>query len=227
MGLSFIRRRLNGCAVLCACALAGSAAADNCATLAELSLKDAKITAAEVVAAGAYVPAKPFFIPMPPPYAALPAFCRVAGRITPTPDSNIAFEVWLPVADWNGKLVAVGNGGYSGEIWFPFMAAPLGAGYVAASTDTGHEGSPVDASFAMVGVSPFAAAANRPVYVANSDALGATCACADAANSASRMNLSTARSGDNRQGRCAPARAPAARTKRWAAARARGRTAVP
>ena len=41
---------------------------------------------------------------------------------TPTADSNIAFEVWLPVAGWNGKLVAVGNGGYSGEIWFPFMA---------------------------------------------------------------------------------------------------------
>ncbi len=149
MRLSFIRYLLNCGGVLIACLLAGRAAADNCESLASLTLKDAQVTAAEVVAAGAYVAAKPFFIPMPPPYAALPAFCRVAGRITPTPDSKIAFEVWLPVAGWNGKLVAVGNGGYSGEIWFPFMAAPLGAGYVAASTDTGHEGSPVDASFAL------------------------------------------------------------------------------
>jgi feruloyl esterase len=137
-----------GAAVILA-AVTVSAAADTCETLASLELKDTKITAANVVGAGAYVPAKPFFISMPPPYAGLPAFCRVAGRIAPTADSDIAFEVWLPVALWNGKLVAVGNGGYSGEIWFPFMAAPLAAGYVAASTDTGHEGSPVDASFAL------------------------------------------------------------------------------
>ncbi len=123
--------------------------ASTCETLASLELKDTRIDAAEIVAAGAYKPAKPFFIPMPAPYAELPAFCRVAGRIAPTPDSSIAFEVWLPAADWNGKLVAVGNGGYSGEIWFPFMAAPLAAGYVAASTDTGHEGSALDASFAL------------------------------------------------------------------------------
>ncbi len=72
------------------------AAADTCETLASLELKDTKITAAEMVAAGAFKPAKPFFMPIPAPYAELPAFCRVAGRIAPTPDSNIAFEVWLP-----------------------------------------------------------------------------------------------------------------------------------
>jgi len=135
--------------VLLVGALASRASADTCSTLAALELKDTTIVAAEVVPAGAYKPPKPFFIPMPAPYAELPAFCRVAGRIAPTPDSNIAFEVWLPVAGWNGKLVAVGNGGYSGEIWFPFMARPLAAGYVAASTDTGHEGPVMDASFAL------------------------------------------------------------------------------
>lgn len=139
---------LLGTALLLA-ALSSRAAADTCETLTSLELKDTKITAAEMVAAGAFRPARPFFMPIPAPYAELPAFCRVSGRIAPTPDSNIAFEVWLPVADWNGKLVAVGNGGYSGEIWYPFMAPPLAAGYVAASTDTGHESSPMDASFAL------------------------------------------------------------------------------
>jgi len=136
------------------CALIGTvplrALADTCESLATLQLKDTKITMAQVVAAGAFAAPNAFFMPIAPDtYSALPAFCRVAGTIWPVPDSSIAFEVWLPVEKWNTKLVAVGNGGYSGEIWYPFMAAPLGAGYVAASTDTGHTGSPVDASFAL------------------------------------------------------------------------------
>ena len=140
------------CGVIAACvaALAGAASAGTCDSLAALDLKDTRMTAAEVVPAGGYKPAKAFFLPTPPDtYAALPAFCRVAGTISPVPDSTIAFEVWLPVDGWNGKMVGVGNGGYSGEIWFPFMAKPLAAGYVAAGTDTGHQGSAVDASFAL------------------------------------------------------------------------------
>jgi feruloyl esterase len=128
----------------------GHAIAGPCESIATLALTHTRITTAQVVPAGGFVPAKPFFIALGPlPYAALPAFCRVAGHISPVKDSDIAFEVWLPVSDWNGKLVAIGNGGYSGEIWFPFMAAPLGAGYVAAGTDTGHEGTVDDASFAL------------------------------------------------------------------------------
>jgi feruloyl esterase len=121
-----------------------------CESLASLDLKETQITVAAVVPAGTFKPTKEFFSPVPPDtYTALPAFCRVAGSISPTPDSHIAFEVWLPIDGWNRKLVAVGNGGYSGEIWFPFMARPLAAGYAAAGTDTGHAGSAVDASFAL------------------------------------------------------------------------------
>ena len=141
-----------GIRIIAACV--GLAVADAwagaCESLASLDLKDTKIAIAEVVPAGGYKPTKEFFMPMPPnTYSSLPAFCRVAGAISPVRDSDIAFEVWLPIDAWNGKLVAVGNGGYSGEIWFPFMAGPLAAGYVAAGTDTGHQGSAVDASFAL------------------------------------------------------------------------------
>jgi len=130
--------------------VASHATAGTCESLASLDLKDTKISAAEVVPAGGYKPTKEFFMPLPPnTYSALPAFCRVAGSISPVPDSHIAFEVWLPLEAWNGKLVAVGNGGYSGEIWFPFMARPLAGGYAAAGTDTGHQGSAMDASFAL------------------------------------------------------------------------------
>src|SRR5467141_5173371 len=41
----------------------------------------------------------------------LPAVCRVTASLKPTSDSDIRIEVWLPIADWNGKLLAVGSGG--------------------------------------------------------------------------------------------------------------------
>jgi feruloyl esterase len=126
------------------------ALAGPCESIGSLVLTNTRITTAQVVPAGGFVAEKPSFMSFGPvSYAALPPFCRVAGRINPVPDSDIAFEVWLPLTDWNGKLVAVGNGGYSGEIWFPSMVEPLGSGYVAAGTDTGHSGSGDDASFAL------------------------------------------------------------------------------
>jgi feruloyl esterase len=125
-----------------------------------LSLPDTTITAAKTVPAGAFTPSTPPSLPVPPDvannlralvdnYKSLPAFCRVAASVKPAKDSDIKFEVWMPIAGWNGKFVGVGNGGYSGEIWYWSMAQPLARGYATASTDTGHEGSVMDASFAM------------------------------------------------------------------------------
>ena len=73
-------------------------------------------------------------------YANGPAFCRVAATLTPTSDSEIKIEVWMPAENWNGKLQSVGNGAWAGTISYPAMATALGAGYATASTDTGHEG---------------------------------------------------------------------------------------
>jgi len=78
--------------------------------------------------------------PPPNPFAALPAFCRVAVTLKPTPQSNIKAEVWLPASGWNGKLQVVGNGAFAGSISYAAMATALAAGYAAASTDTGHTG---------------------------------------------------------------------------------------
>jgi feruloyl esterase len=127
------------------------AAAGDCGALAKLTLPHTKITLARSVAAGAFTPEKPFSLagPVAPPYNTLPAFCRVAAEVKAAPDSVIRFELWLPATGWNGKFIAVGNGGYSGEIWYPSMIEPVMRGYAAASTDTGHEGGVVDASFAL------------------------------------------------------------------------------
>src|SRR5262245_29463504 len=42
--------------------------------------------------------------------ASAPAHCRVAGQVLP----QVAFEVRLP-ADWNGRFVMYGNGGFAGD----------------------------------------------------------------------------------------------------------------
>jgi feruloyl esterase len=84
---------------------------------------------------------------MPPGIGELPAFCRVELTLTPSLDSDIRSEVWLPLADWNGKFLQVGNGAWGGSIQYTALAAGLRRGYAVASTDTGHTGP--DASFAL------------------------------------------------------------------------------
>lgn len=71
----------------------------------------------------------------------LPAYCRVAMVLTPSSDSHIETELWLPTPeDWNGKFQAQGNGGWAGSITFPAMAQSLLEHYATASNDTGHKG---------------------------------------------------------------------------------------
>src|SRR5262249_31459633 len=124
-------------------------AATPCEKLSGLSLQNAKIDSAQTVAPGAFTQpgrggggggarggANVF--------ANLPAFCRVTATLTPTTDSDIKVEIWLPASGWNGKLQAVGNGGWAGTIPYPALGAALAAGYATAGTDTGHVGGTAD-----------------------------------------------------------------------------------
>src|SRR5262249_15055995 len=119
------------------------ASAATCEGLAELKLPNTTITTAQSMAPGAFAPPAS----SPGPYKELPAFCRVAGVIKPTNDSEIKFEVWIPGANWNGKFQGVGNGGFAGSISYTDLAGALARGYATASTDTGHSGG--DASWAL------------------------------------------------------------------------------
>src|SRR5689334_6319485 len=75
-------------------------AAATCESLAAKSLANGHIDSAAVVAAGSFRP--PDGRGSTPAYAAsLPAFCRVAATLTPTNDSDIKIEVWMPVSNWN------------------------------------------------------------------------------------------------------------------------------
>jgi feruloyl esterase len=115
--------------------------AATCESVASLSTPNVTVTMAETVVAGAFPqPGRGGRAGGPNPYSTLPAFCRVAVTLKPTPRSEIRAEVWLPAGNWNGKLHVVGNGGFAGTIAYPAMATALAAGYATASTDTGHTG---------------------------------------------------------------------------------------
>jgi feruloyl esterase len=123
--------------------------AATCESLKSLSLENATITLAQSVGAGE------FSLPATGRGAAqqnnafkqLPAFCRVAATLTPSSDSDIKIEVWMPAATWNNKYQAVGNGGWAGTISYPAMGEALRRGYATSSTDTGHVGG--SGSFAL------------------------------------------------------------------------------
>lgn len=82
---------------------------------------------------------RPWVGDLAPENGTLPAFCRISLTMTPSKDSSIKAELWLPSNGWNQKLVAVGNGGWVGTISYERMKGPLGLNYAVASTDTGHE----------------------------------------------------------------------------------------
>jgi hypothetical protein len=108
------------------------AIAADCDNLKTLNLSHTTITTAEAREPGSFTATGRRPIPN------LPAFCRAAGTIKPTEDSDIRFEVWLP-ANWNGKFQGIGNGGFAGDIGYAALADAMAHGYAAASTDTGHQ----------------------------------------------------------------------------------------
>jgi feruloyl esterase len=109
----------------------------SCESLAGLALPDTVITSAAVVPAGTFDP------PGATPPIEVTA-CRVTGSIRPTADSDIRFEVWMPVADWNGKFLSAGEGGFAGTINYGGIRGALLRGYAGGSTDTGHVGGNAD-----------------------------------------------------------------------------------
>ncbi len=122
--------------------LAATAHADDnqtCQDLANLSLPHATITLAVPVTSGTFTE-DTRFDPQIKVYKNLPRFCRVRGVSRPTDDSEIGFEVWLPLEGWDRRLHMVGNGAYSSNIYYTQMAERLQASDIAVATDTGHHG---------------------------------------------------------------------------------------
>ena len=134
---------LAACLFMAACAQ-GKEAAKPCVDLARLSLPRTEIVSGTFHAAGMV---KDEDRPFPP--TEVPAHCRVLGILRPAPGSEINFEVWLPAAGWNERLLGVGNGGYGGSMPRQGgLAEAVQRGYAAVSTDTGHAGTAIDTQWA-------------------------------------------------------------------------------
>jgi feruloyl esterase len=115
-----------------------------CESLTQMKVTNGRVLSAASVQAGAFAPPNAPNANTGAAFATLPAFCRVTLQLTPSSDSDIRVEVWLPQSGWNHKLQASGNGGLGGTISYPAMAASVKAGYAAAATDTGHVGGNAD-----------------------------------------------------------------------------------
>jgi feruloyl esterase len=132
---------------LCAASASAQAPSGACDGLAALRLPDVTITAAVPVEAGSFrTPGANASAPA----MNTPGFCRVAATLTPTPESHIKIEVWLPpTAAWNGKFLGTGNGGAGGAISYPALAAGLQKGYATTNTDMGTSTTGLDFSFGV------------------------------------------------------------------------------
>ena len=71
------------------------------------------------------------------------AHCRVTGVI----GTEIRFSLLLP-DQWNRKFLMGGGGGFVGTVQNSAQTT-VNAGYATAGTDTGHQGAPTDASWAL------------------------------------------------------------------------------
>jgi Tannase and feruloyl esterase len=110
------------------------AQATPCTSLQMLQLKDTTITSATDNDSGVFI--VPGSNP-PQTITGLPAYCRVTATLTPTSDSSIRIEVWLPKNTWNGRFLGTGGGGFQGVISYNSLAGGIQAGFAATNSDLG------------------------------------------------------------------------------------------
>jgi feruloyl esterase len=111
-----------------------SAMATPCTNLQSLQLEHTLITSAADNLTGSFV------VPGSSPaqtLAPLPAFCRVTATLTPTADSSIKIEIWLPETTWNGRFLGTGGGGFQGVISYNELALGIQAGFASTNSDLG------------------------------------------------------------------------------------------
>jgi len=126
--------------LLCILALTGACApallqARSCESLVERVSPNASVTVAKIIDRGNFTATG-----STQTLANLPPFCRVVAHLSPSDDSNIGAEIWLPTSGWNGKFLAVGSGGWGGTIAYDAMADALRRGYATSATDDGNTG---------------------------------------------------------------------------------------
>src|ERR1700730_17950494 len=127
--------RLAAAALLASCAGVHTASAGtptSCLSLSNFSYPNTTINGATPMPGGPYVAPDAWHLA----FTNLPAYCDVYATIKPTSDSSINVHVWLP-ANYNGRYLGTGNGGYAGGSFFSELADGINRGFATANTDMG------------------------------------------------------------------------------------------
>ena len=124
-----------------------SAATPTCESLLGAKYQTATVTSAVSVPAGT------FKLPSGQTVTNAPTFCQLTILITPTSDSTINVQLWMPTTTWNHRFLGMGNGGYAGEmaLYYPDMMLRLESGFAVAETDMGTAPSTPSDGDALVG----------------------------------------------------------------------------
>jgi feruloyl esterase len=109
---------------------------------------NAVVEAVEKVTAGAEYGEGAGDVAYPTNPTDLPALCAVTVNVTSSSTSAYRFGLFLP-DEWNSRFLAVGNGGFSGGINWLDIGAGVQYGFAAMSTDTGHNSTVADISWAL------------------------------------------------------------------------------
>ncbi|OAL26520.1 hypothetical protein AYO20_10089 [Fonsecaea nubica] len=73
------------------------------------------------------------------PTTTLTDVCRIQGEVAYDLNHTVSVELWLPsTRQWNGRYIAVGNGGLAGTIDYQAMLIQLEGGFAVAGGDSGH-----------------------------------------------------------------------------------------
>ena len=110
MNLVYRRYALLAISLVALVAFADRASAATCESLTQLPLPHAKVTAAQAITGGSFVP---------------------------TSDSLINIEIWIPLGNaWNGKYEQLGCGGFCDTLSFSYfsLARAVRRGYAGAIT---------------------------------------------------------------------------------------------
>lgn len=110
---------------------------------------NANILSAVAVANGSSYGEGAANLPYPTNPTNLPANCALTVNVTTSTSSSFRFGIFLPTQTWNGRFLMVGNGGFAGGINWLDMGAGIRYGFAVVSTDTGHNSSTSDGTWAL------------------------------------------------------------------------------
>jgi feruloyl esterase len=106
-----------------------------CAALQQAQIKDTRIELAQALPAGSSLTK----VDGTSVTTRTPV-CRIVATVSTAPEKHLGIEVWLPLADWNARLLGTGKSGFGGYIDYDELTAAVARGFAAVNSDTGYKG---------------------------------------------------------------------------------------